>query len=126
MKDLEDFTEDELRAELKRREVEAEVEVEDKDLETKFKEALEEASAEIQKCLNMAEDALDQAVELSEKYGVPFESKLSSAIPRKYIPESFYTKWEGADLREMLDSIDMYVDDLEPGWEYWNTSSLTC
>ncbi len=98
-----------------------------RNLEQEFESSLEEANSEIDKYLKIAQEAVEKAVEVSEKTGIPFNMDLSG-MPgsRQYVPFTFNKKWKdlGGDF---LYNYDLNVEDLSrSGWEYWNTSSLSC
>lgn len=98
-------------------------------LEAKFREAMEVGQVEIDRHLEAASRELDLAVAAAEKHGVPFRSSLSELRSRRYVPASFRSKWADADqgvIQDILEDFDIWVGTRESGWEYWNTSSLTC
>lgn len=91
-------------------------------LEEKFKKAQEKAMEEINVCLDNASAELDKAVKISEKYGIPFGSKISF-LYQTYRPMSFHEKWkelvnETDDIYELLD-FGLPEDE---GWEH----SMVC
>ncbi len=93
------------------------------DLETKFKEAHEKASAEINEHLEKASVELLAAIKVSEKYGIPFSTNVSF-LPNTYTPESFSKMWKKLDkdsLNNLFEEIDLYVDAYcldYGGWEH--------
>ncbi|HVI42689.1 MAG TPA: hypothetical protein VM577_18750 [Anaerovoracaceae bacterium] len=99
-------------------------------LEAKFREAMTAGHAEIKQHINAAKMELNLAVQASEKHGVPFTSGINELRSRRYVPASFRTKWADADqsaVRSVLEDFDIYIgSSRETGWEYWNTSSLSC
>lgn len=64
-----------------------ELQVEDNPIERAFREINEKASEEIEKHLSDATDALSKALDLSEKYGIPFDTNISF-LSNTYTPDS--------------------------------------
>jgi hypothetical protein len=94
------------------------------DLEEEFKAAVEDSRRQIKECLAQAATAIDKAVAISEQHGIPFRMDLDGMPKsRQYMPKSFNRKWKDLD-HNLLYDYDFYRDD--PGWEYWNSSSLSC
>lgn len=63
-----------------------------KDKIKKFEDNIEKAQKEIEACMKEASKAIDKAVNISEKYGVPFCG--ISDLYQTYTPESLETKLE--------------------------------
>jgi alanyl-tRNA synthetase len=61
-------------------------------LEEEFNKLREKHAAKIEKEIEKAYKALDKAVELSEKYGIPFSFEVNDEMTRVYTPESFKEK----------------------------------
>ena len=89
-------------------------------LEEEFLKVHKEHYSEIEQFVNIAETALKQAVELSEKYGMPFNSKVS-IIQQDYRPES-YKAFIGLDPAVVEKITDITVGTLEheyvSGWQH--------
>lgn len=125
---------EQIRAQKARQEAAAKAEAErlanKANLEAKFREAMDVGHKEIDEHLKAAKKELDLAIQASEKHGVPFHSSISELRARKYVPRSFSSKWANADqsaVRDVLEDFDIYIgSSRETGWEYWNTSSLSC
>lgn len=92
-------------------------------LEKEFDAAYETAQKEIKTHLNAAQACLNQAIEVAEKYGVPFSSHINESRGNAYIPKSLKEKWKYLD-REFLFE---YVYS-EYGYDYggWTHSSVGC
>lgn len=96
-------------------------------LEIKFKEVLNIALKEINQHLERADEELKLAEAVSEKHGIPFTSSISNLYRhRQYIPRSFFKKWNEIDPEVAADELDMYINESDIGWEYWDSSSLNC
>lgn len=96
----------------------------------KFLKAVEQANKEIELHIKEAKASLNKAVAVSEQYGVPFQSDVVEFAERSYTPESFRKYWNGVSLYDesngYISEFLCYGDFSESGWEYWNSSSLTC
>jgi hypothetical protein len=68
----------------------------DKDLELEFIIAAKKANELIAQKISEAAEKLREAVEISEQYGVPFESNVSP-IDNVYTPNSFEDKYGSLD-----------------------------
>lgn len=93
-------------------------------LEVEFKIARKKAHSEILERLDNAQREIKEAVNISEKYGIPFCSDVEGMpCGRNYVPASFDKKWDCLD-EQLLEDLDIY--DTTAGWEYWRTSGLSC
>lgn len=120
----------EIRAEKARQEAAAkklrEEQILNKSLESKFREALTVARKEIEGHIGNARRCLNEAVAVSEKYGVPFSTDIVEMdTERQYIPTTYNTQWPGNNYK-ILSEFHIYINYDRPGWEYWNTSSMSC
>lgn len=103
---------------------------EKRSLEEKFKDAVFNFQSEINKHLNSARQELQKAVEVSEKYGLPFRSTivdLGGEVSRLYVPDN--KKWLNIDEDFLVDNFQSLYYDMKGdfyGWEYWSVSSLQC
>jgi hypothetical protein len=108
---------------------------------TKQQEELENQKQSLEECfieihLNMMEEinaqieiaavALNEAVKISEKYGIPFKSVISPFEKRVYWPVSLKDKWKELGQYNAMRLTECYPSDMTGGWEYWNSSSLSC
>ncbi len=84
------------------------------DLEKKFKEVSDKISAEIAEQLKTANEAVNKAVELSEKHGIPFRAPVSPLV-QNYVPRSFDNLWPDLDT-DCLKNIGVWYT--EDGWEH--------
>jgi cell division protein FtsI/penicillin-binding protein 2 len=89
-------------------------------LEDEFKVVCNSHMAEIEAKLDIAQAALQEAIDLSDKYGIPFYSNVSQ-LGQPYTPPSFYQKFPDLDgeLAYNLTSVSIYN-----GNYGWQTSSL--
>lgn len=93
-------------------------------LDDKFRVAVTKAQKEIEDQLALARASLEDAVAISERYGIPFESEIVNVgRNRTYFPYSFEKKWGDVSI-ETREEFDIY--NCSDGWEYWSTSSLNC
>lgn len=93
-------------------------------LEVEFKSTMDKVRPQIKEILKNAEKELQKAVALAEEHGVPFSSYVEGMpTSRKYVPNSFGTKWGDVD-SDILCDYDIY--DRDAGWEYWRSSSFSC
>jgi hypothetical protein len=89
----------------------------DTELEREFRNTAPEALSLIQENIEAAIVALEKAVSISEKYGVPFSSGVSF-ISQCYVPESLASLHPDID-KELVNSItDSYSDSEYAGWEH--------
>lgn len=107
------------------------------ELSYKFEKALDEQNILIDKHIEDAKQSLKAAEAISEASGIPFSSEVSIFEVRTYTPTTYNEKW-GNDCNELMklnihgyyDLLDHYdlrtIDNNDDGWEYWNSSSLTC
>jgi methionine synthase II (cobalamin-independent) len=121
------------------------------ELEKEFKSVVLEVQPLIEQELEKAKLAIQNAVKLSKKHGIPFELSVSN-VTDLYVPESFRKKWLNKFIEHMdnnqvkdengFDSFDEYdisvkLNDIlkmevdligGEGWESdsWNTSGLYC
>lgn len=122
MSDFDDFTDEELEAELQRRKEEKILKANSKKaLEIKFKEAVEQATKEINVHVKNAREELKKAVEISEKYGVPFYSDVS-LLSQSYRPSSFDDKFY--ELNEEHDLMFELLTDGLPVQSGWQQSMI--
>lgn len=88
-------------------------------LEEDFTKIVEEHKAEIDAKVKEAIKALDEAVELAEKYGIPFSPSISF-LSQTYTPESYYAKFSDLDSSTVYDIAEVYPGGEwgEAGWEH--------
>lgn len=96
----------------------------DSPIERKFRLAVTQANAEMNKHLEDASEALRKAVEVAEKYGVPFDSNISP-IGNTYSPESVRSLHPKVST-DFIDSLTGTYD--EENYEYggWKHSAAGC
>lgn len=114
-------------------------------IEKEFEQLCEEHLPEINQKVEMAGKLLQQAIELSEKYGVPFPTNGTEFMSVAYLPITFI-KWIKNDLKirygsdenidqhtpmeELFDSFSKCVDIdpiiLNSAWSGWKSSSDAC
>lgn len=88
---------------------------EDSPLERQFRLAVKKADEEISQKLQIAMVALGEAIDLSEKYGVPFNSGISF-LAQSYRPSTLKSKFPDLDnvfISNVSDSYNEY-----DGWEH--------
>lgn len=92
------------------------------ELEKEFKDTFEQHSQEIELKLAAAEKALDEARELSEKHGIPFDTTISY-LYNQYVPNSMKQKFPEIDLEFVKEISDIEYfgtscgDIVYPGWQ---------
>lgn len=90
---------------------------EDSELEREFRT---EANAHLSEIINLAEQAskiLSKAVDLSEKYGIPFDSPVSF-LGQSYFPTSFSSRWSDVS-NDLVYSITKASSEYSnEGWEH--------
>lgn len=84
-------------------------------LEEEFKKTQELAEQEIFVALSKVHTALTEAIEISEKYGIPFYASICP-LDQGYRPSSFEEKW-GEILNELSEDNDFYLPEYE-GWQH--------
>ena len=91
------------------------------ELEAAFKKACDEVYEQIQSKLAAASALINEAVELSDQYGVPFcpREDIMWCSP-SYVPESFEKKFKGIDYDFVYDLTEAGGGDT--GWQ----TSQTC
>lgn len=88
---------------------------EDSQLEREFRNTANEALPLIREKVKAASKLLDEAVELSEKYGIPFSSEISF-LGQPYKPGSFEGKFSEID-SDFVDSVTGAYCEYE-GWQH--------
>lgn len=91
------------------------------ELEKEFKAAYDEVNDKINAFITEAESALDNAVQLSELYGVPFYSSISF-LRNTYYPQSHYEKFAGIDSEYVISITEAYNE--YPGEGGWRHSAV--
>lgn len=87
-------------------------------LEKEFKKIVKTHAQEIDAKLTEASKALDEAIALSEKYGIPFYSRVSP-LSQNFIPNSFETKFPDIDYSLAAEICNIYRNnDWYSGWEH--------
>jgi hypothetical protein len=81
------------------------------ELENKYYETLRIASKEVDVCLDKANQAIIEATEICEKYGVSLNIGLHYLGKQDYLPLSFKRKWPELSLE------DIRCEDLQEGWQ---------
>lgn len=96
-----------------------ELEKEFEQLCNEFEEKAKNFKANVDKLLNGARGYLDQAVELSKKEGIPFNSYISP-LSNTFVPKSFYdSKFKDLDKGIIEDITGVCIDQYSPyGWEH--------
>lgn len=85
-------------------------------LEEEFKALLDTVGKEIDEKVSAAAKLLDEAIDLSDKHGVPFYSPVSN-LGQSYCPTSFTDKFSSLDSDNVRELTEVY--DLEGyGWEH--------
>jgi hypothetical protein len=95
-----------------------ELEGEEDELETEFKQVVDDHMQEIKAQLKIASDAISKAEELSEKYGLPFRAYVSP-LSQNYFPTTFSDKFGELDsdfVSEIVGAWSEYPS--EGGWEH--------
>lgn len=91
-------------------------------IEKEFEDLVNAHKAEIQAKVTEASKVLDEAVALSEKYGIPFYAQVSF-LSQSYTPDSYYEKFGDLDKDTVNDLTDCY-----PGGEWggsgWEHSAV--
>jgi hypothetical protein len=77
-------------------------------LEAEFRALVDDVNPKIDALLSEARVALDKAVKLSEKYGVPFSGGISF-LDNGYVPASFFdSKFQKLDIDVVSDITEVY------------------
>jgi len=71
----------------------------------------------IQDQIKLAEQALQKAIDISEKLGVPFYSSISP-LGQHFVPKSFNTKFKMLDNNVIENISGMYINDYDVGWQH--------
>jgi hypothetical protein len=94
---------------------------EESELAKEFREHCEKTQARIDEKLDKARKYLREAVELSEKAGVPFDSDISF-LSNGYVPNSFtgskYANLDNEVISEITGVYGEYIDFDCGGWEH--------
>lgn len=89
----------------------------DSELEREFRNTANETLREIQENIATATSALEKAISISERDGIPFSSNISF-IGQCYVPQSLRSLHPDIN-RELVNSItESYSDSGYPGWEH--------
>lgn len=92
-----------------------ELDSEDTPLEKEFRTTAEKANNEIAAKLALASKALGEAIDISEKYGIPFSSSVSS-LRQGYMPYSYDDKFTGVS-RELMEAVTGCYNECS-GWKH--------
>lgn len=114
------------------------------EFEKEFKREAKKASKQIRKLLDEANDLIAKAEEVSDKTGIPFSFAPWDDIERNYTPKSF-EEWEERAVEDTGDDDEgkqlmkeLVLSEVgfwpwgggyyqaTSGWQYWDTSSLSC
>lgn len=95
---------------------EGEEEKELADLEKEFKATAESVTKKISVKLALASKFLSEAVALSEKYGIPFDTNISF-LSQSYLPDSFEDKYPEVDT-ELVEELTGVYDMEYSGWQH--------
>lgn len=90
------------------------------ELEQEFKELVEDNLSKIEEKVAIAARALREAVELSEKFGVPFHSSVSF-LDQPYVPSSFNQKFTqlGEEKFDKMCTVGLWqIEDVGCGWQH--------
>lgn len=88
----------------------------DSELEREFRNSTSEVLSLIKEKVLEAETALNKAVAISEKYGIPFSSSVSF-LGQSYTPETMSSLHPDID-QDLIDSITSTYDHCESGWQH--------
>ncbi len=80
-------------------------------IEEDFKAVIEAHQSEIYEAVARARAALEEATDLSDKYGIPFHSSISP-LGQEYQPKSYDKLWNNDAWRQERDTKDDSEDDL--------------
>lgn len=88
-------------------------------LEEEFKHLMTSVGDQIEKKLAVAEQALADAIELSNKFGIPFYANISQ-LSQAYVPPSYEEKFQELDSDFVMDLTDVSSYDLGSanGWRH--------
>jgi hypothetical protein len=86
-------------------------------IEKEFEELVNAHKDEIDAKVREASKALSEAVELSEKYGIPFRPSISF-LRNSYFPESFDEKFSELDSEIVSDLTGAWREYSDGGWEH--------
>lgn len=87
------------------------------ELEKEFVSVSDKFHNEIKKHLKDAREALKKAIDLSEEYGIPFESPISF-LCNSYIPSSLHGKFGDIDKDFVAEITGVYNEYDSDGWEH--------
>ncbi len=89
-----------------------------KQLEEEFLALVSSIGEQIKAKIRIAEQALDEAVDLADKHGIPFYSEVSQ-IGQSYVPDSFDERFESLDKETVADLLDISEYNLNHmGWRH--------
>lgn len=88
------------------------------ELEQEFRKLVDNKFNLINAKLNQANQLIDEAISISEEYGIPFSSSLSQ-VGQSYYPNSFRKKFPDLDIDFVSEVTGSYHNDPEyGGWEH--------
>lgn len=93
------------------------LEEEDSEMERDFRKAVHYADELIQAKLDEASAAINEAVKIAERHGIPFRSHVSP-ISNHYYPRSLEQKFEGLDKEFVQTITDTYNEYESTGWKH--------
>lgn len=85
-------------------------------LELEFRSLKDLIGREINAHLSNAQRLLNEALDISEKHGVPFFSEVSH-LPQTYVPRSFPDRFGSMDMDRVEEMMDANIDPSQDGWE---------
>lgn len=95
---------------------EAEEEPEAVEIDAEFEAYCDKALTKIGAQIDIATKAIDKAVKLSEKYGVPFESNITP-LSMSYTPANIDERFQELDSEQVYNLVGAYLNEYE-GWEH--------
>ncbi len=88
-----------------------------KELEEEFLALSSTIGEQIKAKVKLAEKYLDEAIELSDKHGIPFDSAVSG-LGQSYVPQLYHQRFKPLGKELVADLLDMSQYDLDHrGWE---------
>lgn len=88
----------------------------DNQLEAEFRVLVNFIGKEIDSKLEKANKLMNEAIALSEKYGVPFRADVSSTS-QSFTPRTYQERFQNLDEETAQDILGMSVDPGNWGWE---------
>lgn len=91
-------------------------------LEKEFNTLFNSFGQEIEDKVQQAEKLMNEAIEIADRYGIPFSANMFSSMRGWYVPETFADRFSALDKEMVMELTDISTYRLgrANGWQYSN------